>query len=361
MYLTIVRFGSIFYVDILCMTNKLPISPVIPDSGRWKPVVRGYPVGFEILTEVGWVGFEDLFNGELLGLEVPFKGNGFAVPGFAIKDRVWGQWLVGGSFPRVASVNPVDGMLVFVKPSRFQMFEYDGRLAWVKMKGVDFMCSLFTDLWVKPKYGRGWKFVLADDVVRAGNNVGMNFQLLNKFNVDMYGFWSPGNANVLGSQVVLPSLAGREPVVGVESSVQVLLGSPIVLYPKKHIKRERVWNHFEYSTVDEFGRKVVSDRLRGEVQMFNVVVEPFHNIVVRKKRADDNPRTPWVGSPVVVGDGLDKSLLRVDGVKSVGLGGSYSVLRPDFRVLNASAAVKGVEDLSSGGFTVSGWDDDENV
>lgn len=348
------------------MSNFIPDAPVGADSGRWKPVVRGFVEGTEVLTEAGWVDFRVLYSADYLSEPVPFVGNGLNAPGWGVKDLRWGQWKTGAGFPRVGTVDPSTGKVMFVYPSRFMFYEYEGRLVHVKMKGVDFLCSLFTDLWLKPKYGRSWKFVLADDVVRNVHS-NVNYQLLNKFNVDMYGFWSPTDAGVLGEPVMLPVVGGGS-VEGVSSSIVSYVGSPIVVYPKKHVKRRRVWDFFDYDTVDPVtGERVKVDRVRVDVPVFNMVVPPFHNIIVRRGRADDNPRTLWVGGPVVVGDGLDKSLLRVAAVgglngsplggsgmsglvgldgnvlgvpnakaKNVGdragsAGGSYGSLRPDYR------------------------------
>lgn len=320
------------------MNDILPVAPATPDSGRWKPVQRGYPEGTEVLTELGWVSFDALYSQEYLSEAVPFVGNGRALPGFAPKDLQWGQWAVNGVFPRLATVNPVSGDIVFVRPSKFIYYLYDGRLAHVKMKGVDILSTLFTDLWLKPKYGRTWKFVLADDVIR-NNHSSANYMMINKFSHDMYGWWSP-ERELLG-EVALPVVGVGEPVPGVASTLKAFVESPITVYPRKHAKRERVWSFYEYVSFTDSGERVVADRVRTEVPCFNVDIAPYHNLIIRRGRKDDNPRTLWVGGPVVVGDGSDKSVLRVEGTRGAALGGgSYSILRPDYRTLGADKGIR---------------------
>jgi hypothetical protein len=314
------------------MTDKLPVVPATPDSGRWKPVQRAYPEETEILTEDGWVNIASLYSGELLGDEIPFIGNGRKQPGFAPHDLMWGQWATREKFPRMGSVNPVTGEVVFVRPSRFIYYNYSGRLAHIKMKGVDFLSTLFADLWLKPKYARAWKFVIADDTIR-NNHSSANYFLLNKWSVDMYGWFDP--SPYMTNRVSLDTVGVGDKVEGVGSSIKCLIDVPITMYPKKHAKRERVWNFFNYSHVGPDGVKVIVDRVRTEVACFNVDIAPYHNLIIRRARKDDNPRTLWIGSPVVVGDGSDKSLLRVEGTKGAAMGGgSYSILRPDYKTLN---------------------------
>lgn len=307
-----------------CMSMFVPDVPVSADSGRWKPVVRGFSEGVEVLSERGWVRLDSFLGSDSLGERVGWVGNGWKVGNVVPKDSVFGFWETGVSFPRLGSVDPSTGEVVFVKPSMFQWFDYDGWLVHVKGRGVDFLCSLFTDLWLHPRYARGFKYVVAGDVVR--NRAGAaKYGMLNKFNVDMYGDWSP--ERYLGEQFSLSASGVTVPAL--RSGLQVDMEHPFVVTPKSHASRVRVWDKYWFESLDvETGRMVRSDRVRDKVGVFNVVIPPFHNLIVRWGRVNDNPRTRWVGGPVVVGDGLDKSLLRVDGVLRGGreLGGSYSVL-----------------------------------
>jgi len=315
------------------MSNNLPKSPVAPDSGRWKPVQRGYPQGTEVLTERGWTSLESLYSGDVLGDEIAFIGNGRKQPGFAPKDLEWGQWETKASFPRLATMDPHTGKIFFVRPTRFMYYQYSGKLFWLKAKGVDIFSTLFTDLWLKPKYSRVWNFVLADDAVRTSYSTA-NYFLINKFNYDMYGHWSP--EKLLGDEVALRTIGNRPDALALTSDIKASIEAPITVYPKKHTKRERIWNHYKYMFLSPEGKMVEADRIRTEVPVYNVDIEPYHNLIVRKARKDENPRTLWVGGPIVVGDGCDKSVLRVEGVLGAASGGgSYSVIRPDYRTLSA--------------------------
>ena len=327
-------------VDIYTsMTDKLPITPATPDSGRWKPVQRAYPEGTEVLTDVGWVDFASLYNSQLLGKEIPFMGNGRKQPGFQMNELLWGQWATKAAFPRFATMNPANGEVSFVRPGRFIYYNYSGRLAHIKMKGVDILTTLFADMWLKPKYGRAWKFVLADDVIRNVHS-SANYQMVNKFSVDMYGLYSPQEE--LGSSIELPVIGvDKKPVDAVSSSLRAFIDAPITLYPKRHAKRERVWNFYSHNFIANDGSLVEVDRIRSEVGCFNVDIDPYHNLIIRRGRKDNNPRTLWIGGPVVVGDGSDKSLLRVEGTKGAALGGgSYSIIRPDYRTLSTKDSFK---------------------
>lgn len=271
--------------------------PVAPDRARWKPVVRAYPENMEVLTEHGFLSFDDLFNMSLLGEYVPFNGSDNPLPGIPMNDLEWGQWEANSDFPLIGTVDASSGVLSYVKPDLFQMFVYEDELVHVKMKGVDVLCTVFSDLWLKAKYGRGFKFVLADNVALNKAESSVHY-LVDKFNVSMYGDY--------------------EPVEGVHAS----LDSPITLKPAKHVKYSPIGRVFK-RRVKQSGADGV-ERLVSvpaeSVRCFNVVMPSgsSHTIVVRRARKDNNPRTPWVGNPVVVGDGSDKSVARVNAIKTLG-------------------------------------------
>ena len=266
--------------------------PVAPDLGRWKPVIRAYPENMEVLTEHGFLSLRDLHNSSILGKELPFNGRQISPPMIPMKELDWNQWETNEDFPLVASVNPLSGEVTYVKPSAFQMFNYTGeKLINVKAKGVDILTTVFADLLLKPKYARGWKFILADNLALNKASNATQF-LINKFSQDLYGDYVP--------------LEG----------LKALLDTPITLYPSKHVKYKNIWDIFSYPKVlDASGKMVSVDRVRNEVICYSLVIPGHHNMIVRRERKDNNPRTLWVGSPVVVGDGSDKSLVRINAIK----------------------------------------------
>lgn len=310
---------------MFCMPLDFPDSPATPDSLRWKPVVRGYIEGTEILTEYGFINLDLLYSDKYLGDVIPFRGSKYNEPGFAVKELEWGQWVPNDKFPRVASVDMDTGQVVFVRPSRFVYYKYDNRIVWFKAKGVNIMTTLFTDMWLKARYSRLWKFTLSDDVVR-NRAKSFYYFMLDKFNVDMYGEYKPSlNRDGVDNNATL------------YSDIYCNLDSPISIKPVKHVSRQRIWNLFNLDYFKD-GKKVKIDRQKTDVNVYNLDVYPHHNLIVRRARKDDNPRTPWVGNPIVVGDGYDKSLIRIESVyadKSVGKAAeSYTTLRPDWKTLN---------------------------
>jgi hypothetical protein len=185
-------------------------------------------------------------------------------------------------------------MRSYVHPQLFRVFTYDGFLSHIKMKGVDILSTRYADLFLKGKYGRDWRFTLADNVSRAA----AQYYLVDKFNQDLYGEYAPRE-----------NLAAR-------------LDTPITLLPEKHAHWRKINDLFPYVGRNEAGHKVATDIVRREIETFNVDVEPYHTIIIRRARKDNNPRTPWIGNPVVVGDGSDKSLMRFDRIRTAALGGA---------------------------------------
>ncbi len=345
---------------------------------------------------------QSLLSLPLFGEVLPFIGNGRAIGGYGIRVDGWERYSIGAGFPRVATVNPLSGDVFFVRPLHFIWTDYQEKLVWLKMKGVDLLSSLFSDYWVKPKYGRFWKFVLGDDMVRAGQTktggASMNYLLLNKFElgtngtgelvipgidssvivepaggwsgyqrsgqniglVDLYGFWQP--AEFLGVELRLPAIGGvagigtgeagsglEDSVIGLSSLLRVKLDAPITVLPKKHLSRVRTWDQFSS----------VGDSTRTHVGLFSLVVAPYHNFIVRKSGVGTGQRMKWLGGPVVFGDGLDKSELRVAGRLGISGGGSYSILRPDYKTLRASLIRKDVTGEVSGADFGDFSDEDE--
>lgn len=316
-------------------------SPVVPDSLQMKPVVRGWVGRFELLTELGWVRLDALYRNDLLSGEVPFEGRAVHANMFPARDVVWGQWRVNPStFPRVASVNPVNGEVLFVRPTRFQFWlvEDEEKLVTVKTRGIDLTSSRHADHLVLPRYGRGWKFQTGDDVVRAGRTGAVaQFRYMNKFSHDLYGWFDP--ATVMEGDRALAAADGSRISGVVGSSLRADVSNPILVRAEKAVAWLRADRHPDVS-MDA-----------GGVRVFNLHVPPFHTVVVRKGRDTDDPRERWIGSPTVVGDGSDKSVIRHLQVAGAKAGSSYSVLRPDWKELTG-AGVDLSEDVVDDQFSV---------
>lgn len=326
-----VLFG---FTDMFGMAVKFyePDAPVAPDNMRFKPVFRGVPEDYEFLTDQGWIRFDDMLASNSLGLEVPWVGNQGTTPGYGVSAWRGGVFQVKPGFPKVASVDPSTGRVVFSPVQFFQWFDFSGRLVRVKMKGVDLMVHPHTDLWLHPRYGRGWRYVVAEDVARMMKVPQMKYGLLNKASHDLYGDVSLGS--ILGDSLSLPVYDGSEVLVQ-SSDLGFSLEHPIRVSPTKHVSRAKISDNYDNSELDEWGRrKVYSKELREVVRVCNFVVRPYHNLIVRRGRKDENPRTPWVGGPVVIGDSLDKSLLRIGGV----LNEDYRSLHPEWRTASAKDA-----------------------
>lgn len=260
------------------------MQPAIPDARRQKPVTRAFPEGTEVLTEHGFYLFEDLLNDDLFEGEVEHAGKGLP-QSWKTDDLPYTLYKPGANFPRVASVDPKTGAVVYATPTLFRSFVYDGFLSQIKMKGVDILTTRYADLLLKGKYAREWSFTLADNVSRHKAS-GSNYLLLDKFNQDLYGEYEP-----------------RE-------GLRVRLDAPITLYPMKHAVWRKVDDLFPLYAVDAAGHRQKIDRTRTEINVYNVDIEPHHTLIIRRGRKNNNPRTPWIGNPVVVGDGSDKSVAR---------------------------------------------------
>ena len=264
---------------------RLLSHPAVPDVRRQRPVTRAFPEGTEVLTEHGFYLFEDLHNDDLFESEVLHEGKGLP-QSWKAKDLPYTLYKPNASFPRVASVNPATGEVAYATPSLFRTFVYDGLLSQIKMKGVDILSTAHAEILLKNRYGRNWNFVLADDISR--NKDSLQYYLLDKFNQDLYGEYAP------------------------RQNLRSRLDAPITLYPSKHSHWLKIDDVFPFFSTDASGRRLKVDRTRTEINTFNVDVEPFHTLIIRRGRKDNNPRTPWIGNPVVVGDGSDKSIMRVN-------------------------------------------------
>jgi hypothetical protein len=260
--------------------------------------VKGFASDVEVLTSVGWLGFADVKN-VLLGERelfdrmvveynhfVAVNGSG---EGFPFDDFVYVPLLVASVAPydfvvpvegKVSDGVSEGGRVVFVQPSGFSEWVYGRSLVEVKLRGLDFSGSMYADVVAKRRWREGYGFVSLNDVYN--NRYGGYFYLmLNRFNVDVGGGFVPQLGEVLN---------GFTPHMVVGSDVFVS-GRGAEVVPVKNT-----------SLVKRFNDRV-----------FNVSVEPYHSVIVRKgreRRVDGSLSVrPLLGKPVVVGDSVDKNVL----------------------------------------------------
>lgn len=253
--------------------------------------VKGFPKDTEVLTSRGWVAFPVL--GEWLRAEYDLwerfvggfnyhKALGLGVDSFPVNDFVYDPVLV-------ASVSPYDfseegkvslgGKVVFVQPSGFACWWYNKPVARIKMRGIDLRFTQYADVVARKRWKGGYGFVSMNDVV-ANRYGGYFYLMLNRFSRDIGGGFNP---NIIGGV-----LDGFKPLQILETQLSVV-GRGAEVVPADYVTR---YNGFV-----------------GE--MFNVFVEPFHNVIVRKEkdRLVDGSFTKRAhsGKPTVVGDASLKS------------------------------------------------------
>lgn len=200
------------------------------------------------------------------------------------------------------------GEVVFVRPTRFTASDELKKLVQVTAKGVKLFASMYSDFWVHPKYGRQWRWFTGDDSVRYGTaGSAGRLGLLNKFNTDLYGAWVPP-VGFFGEPGLVSMVGEESKVELVRSRLECDMEHPIRVLPRKSFHRVRTHQHFDYHGYDSTGRRVVADVERTKVPVFGFTVPGTHNLVVRQGRADRNPRTPYPGGPLVVGDWSNKRL-----------------------------------------------------
>jgi hypothetical protein len=52
----------------LSARDEVYTKPGVPDELKWQPVMRGFPEDMEVLTDVGWVLFQNLYRAGVNGL-----------------------------------------------------------------------------------------------------------------------------------------------------------------------------------------------------------------------------------------------------------------------------------------------------
>lgn len=346
----IALFGSHFDSFVWVDEDLSGVGEVGVNSGLAK--ARGFTVDTEVLTSEGWLLFSEVRE-RLLAERVLWESYSAFVASLgggsvSSVDRVLLDEFRLGFVPLlVASVSPYvfdveskervgdSGRLVFVQPSGFQQWLYSRSLVRVKMRGLDLRMTTFADVVGKRKYRDGYGFVRANDLYE--NQYEEYFYLLlNKFSRSVGEVFKPGKAHIMSETILgwwesmLRSnvgdgdvfaetllsrfmsrsrvedtnvfRAGSGHVPGLEDVVSSLLPGVVVptevfvegrgaeVYPKEYATRYTGYRDYVY----------------------NLLVPPYNNIVVRKHKPEDSERK-WVGKPVVVGDGSVKGV-PVDGL-----------------------------------------------
>jgi hypothetical protein len=315
------------------------------DAGRWRPIPRGYPEGMQVLTEYGFIDFRLLFSSEYLDSPVPFVKDKPAVLKDLNGEIQWGQWKVKDNFPRVASVDPATGDVSYVKPVRFSYYLYFNPLVHIKGKGIDLLASMDADLWLKGRYNRSWKFMPASRVVEF-RKYKTHFHINNKYNEELYGDYMPSELIEPTEEEIFEYGFKAEERGMLKSELRPRFKYPFPIIPKKHARRRLIRNVYNYHHLDSSGKKIYADAIRKSVPLYNLDVPPNHLIIVRRGKIRDNITALPPGSPCIVGDGIDKSLVKANLIKKgleVGVSdASYSDIRPDFKSFASSITGEGI-------------------
>lgn len=320
--------------------------PFVSDAMKWQPVLRGYPFDYEVLTELGWLGFEALFQAGIRGTvnspaplfdgevdwtveHVPLRDNWearfdkrYLNREVYIKESFL-KYRVGSDFPRVATLEAGNiiksgadgGKLEWVRPEFFTFFNYPATrsLVAIRQRGVHLTVPWFTDLFVKPKYQNIWRFIPAESGAGIPDTIPMSYGMINK--------WSPKGVlfGFIDGQKI------REAVDNKEVSALLVMEEPIKLWVK-NMSFMTVAKAYPTDPIrsETSGRFVENPIQREYLDCFNMIlpVGTSHTLIVRQKGKEGSPNFPsttWKGSPIVVGDGYDKTLIQRDR-----LAGAYS-------------------------------------
>ena len=253
--------------------------------------VKGFTSDTEVLTSRGWMLFEDLY--EVL-LNEKYLWDKFVVARDAYRDAGSLDALVRDSVfdpILVATVSPYSfdeekrerlfdsGEVFFTQPTAFHHWVFNRLLVRVKLRGIDVRMSQYADVVGKRKFRSEYSFI-------DGNTLYENqyeeyfYLLLNKFSKAIGENYNP---KLFGEK-----LEGYQPREFVRANFHVT-GRGAEVYPTEYVTR--------YSGY-------VGD-------IYNVSVPPYNTVIVRKMRertlTGDLSERPWVGKPIVVGDGSVKT------------------------------------------------------
>lgn len=315
--------------------------PRVPDVEKWSPVMRGFPEMMEVLTDVGWLSWESLFRAgrygtksskvPLFGDEIDFSSTLIPVSdGYRDKFTPFQQghhftkvneidytrWSVGDDFPRLATLSPEalqyshkgNVRVVFQRPVEAFRFLYENhQLVHFKKRGLDMVVPRFTDVFAKPKFGNVWGFTVADDFCVTRKVQSAFRSVVNRYSPDasLYGDVDVDRMLELSSVGELFALTDG-------------YGPARVYDANKDASRKRIWDALPYAAVldETSGRLVAPSVERTSVECCNVVFRKgaSHTLIVRRPRKEKGGarKGEWVGEPVVMGDGYDKSQLRID-------------------------------------------------
>jgi len=315
--------------------------PRVPDDLKWAPVMRGFPEETEVLTDVGWLTWEKLFyagrNGtrtnpeplfgeeiDFLSTLIPVQENRSANQSKHQKKHAFGnvnkidytRWAVKSDFPRLATLSKEalffshtgNARITFVRPEFAYRFMYDNhQMVHFKKRGVDMMVPRYTDVFMKARFQNLWNFTVADDFC-VNSKVETTYRsIVNKYEPReaLYG-------DVDVDALLHSSASGELYAMTGEHHPKRINGGG------KDAARKRIWDLFEYPAVyDEVTKRYVTpERERTSVECFNVVFGKgtSHTLIVRRERKTKMGarKGEWVGEPIVMGDGYDKSQIRID-------------------------------------------------
>jgi len=316
--------------------------PGVPDTLKWAPVMRGFPEGTDILTDVGWISFEKLFkagrNGtrtnptplfgnevDVASMHIPLKEeyaknkSKFQTPyAFGKANTVdYTRWNVRDDFPAIATLSPEalsfshkgNSRIVFVKPEFAFRFSYDNhQLVHLKKRGIDLVVPRFADVFNRPKFRSTWDFATADDFCVTRSLEAASYRsVVNRYSPveNVYGDVDVDEMLELSESGNLFALTEKE-------YVQRILANG------KDAQRKRIWDVFEYPAVRDpaTGRFIKAAGERNTVECYNIVLPKHtsHTVIVRRERKKKTGarKGEWVGEPIVMGDGYDKSQIRID-------------------------------------------------
>lgn len=308
--------------------------------------VKGFTADTEVLTSQGWLLFQEVKEILVAEREAWEAYHVFARSADELGVRPDAEMMQRLRFSfkplLVASVSPYRfdeelkvrvgsaGNMFFVQPSGFHEWMYNRNIVRIKMRGIDIRVTPSVEFVGKRRFRPGYGFVKANDVYE--NQYEDYFYLfLNKFNRMITETFKPGKAHIMSSEV----LSWWD---GVLSDAVKDAGADVAVYRSMlTVFRERVTVagkvasdgfgpgldavaesyvpqslipvnvHVEGRGAEVFPKQYATRYTGYRDSVFNLSVEPYKTLVVRKHKPADSERK-WIGKPVVVGDASVKSV-----------------------------------------------------